>query len=310
MKRIIFFFIKRGRVIIILWFLYIGSFISGIVRYKLLLANTNPIIKLLSSAVWRLNGVFGVVLILISMVWIYSYLQNKLSNKNKIIIYLLGVLSLLTVYISSYLIKLENINFVNYLYSKYGLSKSSFELLLQVSVCFIVVAVGIAISSHKNTRYSTNKIISILVLGVLIWFSLMPLINNGGYWHYSTSTYNEIFENYSSIETLRRLVPPDGKVLLPPQSSTWPDISNPLIVRYFLFNRILISSTYILDNNNLEDLGQVYFIKLEKSGDIYWPIINEEENLINLGGSSQIGYQKLIKVENYEDDEVYIIEFK
>lgn len=305
------------------WTMFISTYAAGLLRYRNILAgNETESFQVVLSGMWRSSSVFAGVFLCILFVWLYLYLRAGLGLKNKIVFFGVGLSALPILLVSGYLIKLEDRNYNNYLYTQYGLTKGSLELVSNISLllCFLVIAFVIyewrlkngskrlatEVVEVGNLHLSWRQITALPFLALLVWYSLSPFLQARGFLSYVEFSYAKQFENFDEITTLNNLVPTDAKIILPPQSSTWPAISNIPITRYFLHPRILVSSSYVVSQESANVLKTAYFIVLSK-GETSWPVIKEDEKLISFIPGVSVSFRSLAIIGN--EKFVYKIEF-
>ncbi len=297
-----------------LWAVYLLSFFAGVMRYFYIL---NPetsfaILGKLANVFWHLSPVFVAIFILYLIFHIWNYIRSREIGKQRISFYIVGFFSIFAFFLANYLLFLELSNYSNYLYSTYGITKDSTFNLSSVSLITMIVFFGF-IYFDRNRRpkriiISNNKIASFLILTILIWYSHLSLVKISDYYWYVKFTHSRLFENYESILELRDSVPVSGVVIIPPQISDWPDIGNAPIVRYFLFPRIIVSSSFLTGQEGTQTFNEMYFISLHKK-DLVWPVIDDKKHIINFGKSDLL-YSELEVVSGAKGEKVYKIIFR
>lgn len=297
----------------VLWLTYLLSFFAGVVRYFYILnpAAALPVLGKLSNAFWHFSSFLLLIYALYLAIYIWDYAQNRRMGKGRQLFYIVGVLSVITFFLANYLLGLELSNYGNYLYSSYGITKDSVFWLSNISLITMIIFGWFIYFNRKslpvkNTR-SNNKAVGYLVLGVLVWYSLFSVVKVSDYIWYARFDYSWVFENYNAIMELKSAVPEHGVVIIPIQSSNWPDISNGPIIRYFLFPRTIVSSSYLTNQERTHNFKEVYFIELSKKNQI-WPIINDKSHTVNFG-VSDLPYLELNKVDNNIDGQVFRVVF-
>lgn len=302
--------ITKATTLILVWLIFIGSYVSNFFRYKhILLGEENNILKYVYAGFWYTSNIWAFLLFLILVVWFYTYLHGKLDKLSKGAFVVVSVFSIITLYLSNKLINLEYSNYSNYIYSQYGITKDSLTILFVVSLIFVIllglfIYNEVYISKTSKKVISNNKITPILFMSILLWYCLQLFINSREYINLSKFTYDKEFANYKYIMALTEFVPESGNVVLPPQSSKWPDISNIPIVRYFLYPRILISATYLVDQESINNFNEVYVVNLGN-----WPNINVGEKSISFDDKNTYYYKTLETTKIDNDVEVYKIKF-
>ena len=308
----------------LIWAMYIFTTFFGMVRYFYIVkfGGGERILRLLFSGVWFSSIVFFVIFLITLALWVRRYLEKGISVKSKISFAVVGISSVVMFIVSNVLLKLEDINYANYLYSRFGFTQYNVELVntisLLVSLFFVVfvfyenqLRTNIVASKYKGIDFhrSPKEIIALLFLAILFWYALLPFLRRKNYLSYLNLSYEMQFEDYQYIEELRS-VPEDAKVILPVQSSKWPAISNPPIVRYFLYPRVLISSLYITDQERANSLEEAYFIGLKSSRDgSLWPNVDKERNKIMFKEDVTLIYRELISFTTRDAMIVYKIVF-
>lgn len=300
----------------LIWFSFLLTSVSGIARYFYLFKlDQNNVIRFLLSGFWKSSVIFALLFLVILAFWIWKYLRIGISGKNKVSFVAVAISSIFTLSISQGLLQLENSNYPNYLYSTFGLTRSSIELVSNISLLILLLLIGFVFFEkmrigRPKLLFSSKKIATLFFLGILIWYSALFFLNIADNLGYSKLTYPEVFTGYDYIEELNLIVPQNAKVILPEQSWEWPALGNLPIVRYFLYPRILISSSYIADQKKANSFGDAYFIVLRNDADgLGWPKIDEKNKRITFKGDTTLSYQKLILFSHRNAMNIYRIVF-
>lgn len=308
----------------LVWFLYLGSFFGGIVRYLYISGSgeKSGLVKLFLSAGWRSSYIFAALFLITLFLWGIAYAKRKLKDRNKLYFVLVGTTSLATFVFSNVLLSMETKNYMNYLYSRYGLTSVNVKVLDEVSIfCLLFLGAFILFElkflqnnkfllSLGKLRLSRDMIFALPFLGILVWYSLLPFVNYRGYFYYVKFTYADELENYKATRDLEAATPTSANVILPVQSSEWPDISNPPITRYFLFPRMLVSSSYITNQVVADSLGDCYFITLKHKDVVNWPKLDINTRKISFMENVDLDYSTLTNVQNKDGMAIYKIKFK
>lgn len=298
--------------LLVLWFVYILSYLSSLVRFYYI-QNPNSMFLLFGKTVnlfWHSSPIL--IGIFVGYLFFYglNFIQGHINEDKKIPVYILGYSSIFAFLISNYLLIVELYHYNNYLYSQYGITKNATFDLSSISLVVLSAFFGFIHFRRKQItkikRISKKKIFSLLFLILLFRYSYMSLIKISDYYWYAKFSYDHLFGNYAKIMELRN-TPQNSYVVIPPQTLEWPDIGNAAIVRYFLFPRTIISSSFLIDQKRASEIGEMYFIGLYKDKTI-WPVINEKERNINFE-KFNLSYSKL-EIENEKPDlRVYKITF-
>lgn len=301
-------------VLLLSWMIYLLSFASGLIRYYYIQnpETSFPLMGKLANAFWHLLPIFLVIFIVNLVLATWYYTNDKNVHKNRISFYIVGILGINTLFISNYLLGLELSNYNNYLYAMYGITKTSVYWLSNISLITIITFGAFIYLDRKKLikshPYSNQKTLAVFVLGILVWYSLLSFVKANDFIWYAKFTYDKMFENYAKIVELKNIIPENGALVIPPQSSTWPDISNAPIVRYFLFPRTIVSASYLTVQERVMIFDELYFVSLHKNSDI-WPAIDAKKHQINFGESDLI-YSELTEGGGVNGSGVYKITFK
>lgn len=312
--------IKNQYIVLLLWLIYNIAIFSGIVRYRLLFSNNVSlrILKYLATVLWRGNVFLAVVFCLFFLYLLIAFIRGKTSNRKNKIFYFFCIFSLISLFISFRFINLELRNYFNFVYSKYGLLKTDLDLLNILSIIVLTTSVAILSASKYFGEDNKNLMLifktptlffSFLSLLIMISFSFRTLIHIPNLIMLIPKSYSDRFEDYANIDFLRMETPENSKIILPPQDSKWSAISNPPIVQYFLFPRVLISSTYIKDELVAKNIGSAYFITIIKDQNRNWPDIDFKSNTINFIYNEQLNYKNIKLIKEIESGKLYLINF-
>lgn len=281
--------------------LLVSSYFSGMLRL-FFIENPNSQFVFISKLINILWHSFVPLLALYLALLIYWIIKLKSS------ILFVGIGSVFTLIVSLYLLKLESINYNNYLYSSFGLTKINTEFLLNISLITIIVFVALLINfkDKKDLNINTKNVGAYVSIGILVWLSIQSFLKMGESLSYLKFTYHKQFENYNEILALKKVVPENKMILMPEQSSIFPAISNLPVARYFLGPRVLISSTYLANLETLDGLSEMYFVKLKKDK-TEWPEIFLDKNEIKIANNKAIKFKKLEIVKSDSQFEIYKI---
>jgi hypothetical protein len=291
-------------------------------RFKYLSGNfgDNHLLSIFFSIGWKTSSLLGIIFLFVLVAWVYIYIRGESTIKNKISFFIVGLTSVFTFFVSNGFVNQENVNFGNYLYSLYGITKQSFELLSNISLITTFLYGAFLFNefdSLKNKKKVNNKfgisnkmLMTIPFLGILAWYSLQTLIKADDYLSYAKFTYEDAFENYKSIARLCEIVPENSAIIIPVQGIDWPDISNAPIVRYFLFPRMIVSSSDLTSQEKAAKLKEAYFISLNKGNKLFWPIIDREKEVVYFAPNNPLGYSDLIVVNKENGMVIYKIIFQ
>lgn len=294
--------------------MYLMSFASGLVRYRHI-QNPEaafPLLGKFANISWHLLPVFLVIFIVFLILNAWNFTKSKKIEINEISFYIVGFLAIITFFLSNYLLGLELSNYNNFLYASYGITKTSVYWLSNTSLITIIMFGGFIYFDRKRLlkkrSLSNQRMSAILALGILVWYSLLTFVKASDLIWYAKFTHDKMFENYTNIVELKNNVPEDGVVILPPQSSIWPDISNAPIVRYFIFPRTIVSASYLTNQEMASDFDEIYFVGLHNNTNT-WPVIDKKRRVINFG-VSDLQYSDLKVESGSEETGVYKIIFK
>lgn len=204
--------------------------------------------------------------ILIFGLYLREYMNYERFKK---FIYMFVMINLLTAIVSAYFLFVENMNFPNYVYSRYHiyiphLSRFAFYAsLVAISGIYVLLSKKFKFNLFHNWQIS-NRVFTInnilifffvlLVYKVFVYETLPGLYdeykqqsiarNLTVNFKYRTSDMPQLA---TKAEFLRNTISPDYTVVIPPQSWDYSDIGNQVLMRYFLFPRRLVSYSK-LDN--------------------------------------------------------------
>lgn len=294
-----------------IWIIYLGTFLFGLIRYKYFITVKQGIIHLIISGGWHLSSVIGLMFLLVLALFFCLFLDGRLFFKDLFSCFIIGLMAFVTLLVSAYMILGEELNFDNYLYSRYGIARSDFEFLSQVSMMAILIVSALFFIKQKKLFFDTSdrKLVAIPFILILVWYSLTPYIKQGYVFSYANFSFNQEFANFSVIQDLARYVPPGGTVILHVQDINWPDISNTAIVRYFTFPRTVVSSSYISDQESAGNLGTVYFETINKNGVRIWPKIDSKNKKVYFIENIPVKYFSLAEIRISKSGVLYKITF-
>ncbi len=264
-------------------------------------------LRILFAGIWKSSVLFLAVFLILLAYWIWKYSKAQVKNKNKIPFNIIGISSIFMFYFSNHLLKLDNIYYSNYLYSKFGLTVSSINLVSNISFCLLFLYVLFILSEKREVidmlikesglvlpLKSNREVFSLLAFLVLLAYAFSPFTMFNSYLSLVNLPYSRFFRHFDYIEELER-VPENAKVILPAQGADWPAIGNLPVSRYFLFPRELVSSIYLTDQNAAQGLRDSYFINLPSPADdgSFWPNIDEANKQIVFKEGIVLNYRAL-----------------
>lgn len=303
------------------WIIYLLSLSFGILRLHYYLSPSSKFlhfIGLVASVFWHLRVIFLILFFIILVLEFVRSINKGNKTHDGLFLVITAILCFISFLVASKLLSIRTANYPNYLYVKYGLISEDVMNISDISALTLVSIVSFLAFVKRGVLYSLRKfkketvnieiIFSILGLLILIWFAISPIIHFKNYINYAKNDYEYIFEDYKYIYQLSILTPKDSKIIVPVQSMTWPAIGNPLIVRYFLYPRTIVSSSYITDKN-LSTIKKAYFIEIER-GDTekHWPKINFKEKTI-IFDKNNISYKSLTLFLAEKGMNIYLVEF-
>lgn len=328
--------IKKSKIIdhpallLAFWFAYLLATFSGIIRYKYILDDSGvKLLRILFTGIWKSSILFLIAFLIVLAYWIWKYLRKQVKNKSKFSFNLIGISSMPMFVFTSYLLKLNDMNYPNYLYTRFGLTVSGMSLVSNISFDLSILYILFLLSeNHKflglvlreNRKLadillkesglilpfrSNKKALSLLVFLVLLAHAFSPFTMFSSYLSLTRLPYSRFFSHFEYVQELKR-VPENAMIILPPQGVKWPAIGNLPVSRYFLFPRELVSSAYLTDQERAQELGDLYFAYLPNSAidDSFWPDINETGKEIAFSEESMLNYLTLNVF--YEDSQVTI----
>jgi len=303
------------------WIIYLLSLSSGILRLKYYLSPTSKLFRLIglaASVFWHFRLLFLILFVIVFFIEFVRVINSKNKLSDKLYLIIVGILCFISFLLANKLLGIQAENYPNYLYVKYGLILEDIVTLSDISTLVLISVVGFLIFIKGGVLHNLRKlqkeiskmevIIPIVGLLILIWFAVSPIIHFRSYINYAKKDYKQIFSDYKYIDQLSFITPKDSKIIIPIQNMTWSAIGNPLIVRYFLYPRTIVSSSYITDNN-LDTINKAYFIEIGKENDEnYWPNINFKGKTI-IFNKEKVYYKTLTLFSSEDGIDIYFIEF-
>lgn len=301
--------------LLLAWIVYLASILAGYGRLLFVLNSDAPnlFLRLIFSSGWKMSPVLGLCFLGLLFTWLLRIIRNGSRSGDKIVINLIGLSSVIALYVSSNLLDLETEYFVNYLYSSYGISVQSLAFLMQISLANLGVFIAFWVfESNQDKLKLPPKIdwrlsLALLFLGVFVWNSIGFLASLKRIFAYRDFNYFNQFGNMEVMENLKN-VPEHGKIIIPPQSLEWPDIGNAPIARYFLFPRILISSAAVFDQKTAGSFGELYFPLLSKDNGAVWPVIDLQKRTLELNGGQKLKYLQISEFDPKK--KIYLVIFE
>ena len=314
--------LSKTRTLLIIWGSILVAVILGSAKYLYITRASEvfePIKFVLSLGEKSLFVLFPLLAISI-LLCILRYLDGKKIHQLEM--HIIGISAILSSVSASGLIYLEARNYPNFLYSKYGLKLPLLKYTLISGLILSVLYISeIYLAKSRKRRFIHAAFV--YILGKLGWINIILIVVGfsilgrllapsfyqlPGYFSYSLQTYDRRFEHFEYIEALSQGTPKDARIVLPPQSGTWPALSNPPIVRYFLFPRILISAN-VLDQQTFNKTGRVYFVEVNEAlGDGHWPEIALSDKNVTLGNNRILTFSQIKTVSVSNNIKVYYIE--
>jgi len=276
-------------------FFYLSSIGASVGRHFFINNNDKIFhsLTLASSAFWHLRSIFLLFYILFGIIFVYQIYRGNVNKRLKLTLLVSFVLCFVSFLLCSVFLQQESRNYTNYLYATYGLFPADLSLTSNIAVFTIAVLLTVIFTRKQflgnefETFFSKKTILFFTVffgLASLFWYIEDPLLKFNDYLGYASGGYSARFENYSAIKTLADYTKTQDVIILPPQSGLWSDIGNPPIVRYFLYPRLLVSSSD-LNSKVAVEINNAYYVELGKTGEEnHWPRINigKEEVIFNI----------------------------
>lgn len=198
---------------------------------------------------------------------LYSIIVKVKKNLvDKLIIFSTFLMSAAVIVLNIIFNYLESINYPNYVYSKFHLylpylsQFSTFQTLL-VFLAVILFFNRMKIVNSIFTLSRKNELIKLLVntefvvalITLIIISSFVPVFVNMSVYevkmfirsNFSNLDYRfrtvDLWDVGMKMDFVAKNIPENSSVLLPPQTWDFPEIGNQVLVRYYLFPRVLIS---------------------------------------------------------------------
>lgn len=280
----------------IFWIGYLLSFFSGLIRYYFINhpESNFAIFSTPTNILWHLSLPVSIIFIILFIFWIWRYVQKEKTVSGLVFLSLTGASALVSFSFSLYLLGLEASHYNNYIYSTFGFTKSSVYWLENISLLVLIPIVGILASKKEKVKViGFGKTAAYFAVGILIWYVTQSVLGLGQSFSYLHLSYQDEFKNYDSMISLKNKTPEGAFVVIPKQGGIWPDISNGPIARYFIYPRIIISSTYLTDQEKVETFHTLYFITLLGSDGSSWPVITKTKNQIFFTIDHPLNYRAL-----------------
>ena len=243
------------------------------------------------SAMSKLN-------IIIGGCWLLAVLikKNRRHEEKATDFDLIWLLPLVLVGIGIYFLKLESVNYPNYLYTHFGLDKDfviknlAINLLLLLFYCSVTIFNLIKLLTKKYISFGWSFRIKLsdwqlwLVL-VSVSYLLFQSFNHNQLLDYRFLTYKAVLgQDTEYIEVMENLnndcpiihPPYDMKL---PDETRWPNLRNQPILQFFLYPRTLINGEAFTDKkylNKIKDFRCFYFPKITIKGQ-EWPMVVDDK---------------------------------
>jgi hypothetical protein len=292
--------------LLLVWCIFLLTPIAGSLKFFYISRGSNQIdfVRKVLSAIEK-SWFIWIILLVISALSVFKNNAKKNTKFFGKILSIVGISSVVSLFASLQLIDKEIQNYPNFVYSTYGFKIGNLETVSTISV----LVLGFVIFFFYSSKDAKDKILSKSFLGSrrvipfigLVIFScqvVFPITRWREYIRYTSRSYEDKFNNFIYIEELEKNVPQHGTIILPKQDVIWPDISNPPVVRYFLFPRVLVSSE--IDEGWLKkEIKEAYFVQLvNEERALAWPILNSEEKKISFKDGEFVNYSELFLIEN------------
>lgn len=313
--------------LIIFWMLFLSTPLAGSLKY-FYITRFDGGVTFIRKSLSLAEKLWIVLLILFAIAfgaWIRRYLSARSRRQDSIVISVIGISAVIAFLASTHFLHLESINYPNYIYSTFGLKISHLDVISTASLFVAVLCVFLPFIKMQKLKRGKKQVLkqnflrgllnpvrAIFLVGlvILIWQALSPFRYWEAYVGYSAQTYESKFEQFEYINKLSIHVPATEKIILPVQSSVWPAISNPPVVRYFLFPRELVSSSIIENQQNVQEISSAYFVELGLENDKkHWPDIDQESKVVSFNGEDKINYTSLELVSGNNGINIYFIVF-
>lgn len=311
-----------------LWISFLLSPLLGIFRMRYLLNRDifGIHIKGLSTFIYYFPFLISFIVLIVLIIWFREFIDKKFTVAHKRMLFLLSILTLVFLMISSYLINLQYNNYPNYLYEHYGITFSHLRTMTFVASLELLTFMVVFIYTLKNrvgkVAFKTEPIIGsgsekaslfIAIIGFLsmMILSFQPIFSwpnllseaRGGY-------EKKVGAHYKYINALEQCVPIDGLVIHPPQGDNWPAIGNQPVLRYFLYPRTLVSGALLENQDFALSLRQAYFVEMEDiTSPSHWPEIDMKANAIIFDEINSIKYTELDVYCDQEGIKVFSVIF-
>lgn len=318
--------IYNPKILMTIWVFFLTSPLVDTLNLFLLqkLSASNLRLGLIFSVFHKVYlPIFSVFVILFFILWYINILSpNLLTRGHHMMLLSIGLSSIVYNISVQLLLNLEQINYSNFLYSRFGLRPETLSFVSIVNLIIIAIIISFYVTLltqsivNKKTKikyiFNFNIYISLIGLTVSIALSLYPFLNIFRLFHEVKQSYSErLGPSYSYVQALVDSSPDNSTVIHPPQSQNWPLVGNQPVIRYFLFPRILVSGALITNQSTVEKLNDLYFVKIFADANApEWPTIDKAKNTIIFDQINKIKYKSLNLVRLYNGKEIYTITFK
>lgn len=302
-----------------------SSPIFGILKFKYITAleYSSVILKVILTVGENVWLIMLPTLLVLFILYLKHTFSKLYSNKENIFWISFFIFGLFLVFLSEYYSNIESQNYSNYLYSTYGLKTMLVNMINTTGYILSVFSGSVLFGLlylNKEYSYSTNLsknyksflwVLTVVAMIILSFQSIMPFKQWSGLRSYSLQGYEKKFEQFDYVVALKNSTLVSDTIVLPPQGMDWPAVSNLPVVRYFLFPRPLVSSTYFTDQEKTNAFRELKFVLFTtSSGFRNWPVINQANGTISFNYVNTLYYSELTKINSENNIDTYIVKFK
>jgi len=328
--------VKNPLSLLIVWLFFLSTPLFAFLRYYII---TNHFLFSVSQRQflnlfllvfkWFLNLYSLSILIF----WVREFNGKIIPRGHKLVLIGMGVSSFFFFLANTLLLKLEEIQFPNYLYSNFGLTTDFLESINQISLVVLLLIIFMFLDGGKlfikfykksdtvwfkksNAVFfkKINLILRVAVLGIFLFTlarSFYPLTSFSTSIKNSTQTNEQKFgHEFKFVEALRKLTPKEAFVIHPPQGIKWQLIGNQPTIRYFLYPRTLVSGQLLTGPSLTKSFPTAYFAEVyPESNDSKWPLLSTSSAKVSFDDKNYLEYEKLELVGTEAGVAVYRILF-
>jgi len=320
-------YVEHPRSLLIGWFFFLSLPLANYFRY-ILITNQVYLPTMLRYSLYLFAYSLRIVLpgycLIILVLWLIKFSNRLVPTSHRKVLHFMAISAAVLFFFNNYLLRLEESNYANYLYIRYGLQVSLLQdinqihLLVLSLVIFLLVNGGrlFALTPQKTRGLKNDLLKNGLLYLVLIIFvfilsrSFFPIVDFASHDTVAHITYEESFGTEFKNIKLLQTTPKDARLIHPPQKMEWPLLGNQPMIRYFLFPRTLVSGKVLIDQNKVNQIFSAYFVSIFPDDSVKtWPLISTQSASITFDTLHPVQYSALIPIAKKEDSVLYQVFF-